>query len=139
MTNARDLPESQITNEDTTLRMYAILRGDLEMTPGKSAAQAGHCFKILTNRLMVEDPQLASEYFADGLGTNVCLKAKHLWSLERAFEEAKAAGLICELIIDQGHIMLPHFTGEPIVTALGIGPAQKSDVHHITKRFNCIT
>ena len=125
-------------NEDTTLRMYAILRGDIHMTTGKAASQAGHAFKLLTKKLLEDDPQLARKYFADGMGTNVVLKSKNLFHLERAFHEAKAAGLSCVLITDEGHIMPPHFDGNPIITALGIGPCQRSDIHHISKRFNCL-
>ena len=72
------------------------------------------------------------------MGTNVCLKAKNLCQLQRAYEEAKAAGLSCELIIDEHHIMPPHFDGKPIITALGIGPAKRSDINHITKRFSVL-
>ena len=125
-------------NEDPTLRMYAILRGDLEMTPGKSAAQAGHAFKLLTRKIMLDDPQVAEAYFADGMGTNVCLIAKNEFALERAYEQAIASGLYCERVIDSGHIMPPHFNGEPILTAIGIGPCRRDEIHHITKRFNCL-
>lgn len=128
-------PES----EDTTLRMYAILRGDLNMTAGKAAAQAGHAFKLLTKHILEDDPQLATSYFDDGMGTNVVLKSKNLFHLERAFHDAKATGLPCVLITDEGHIMPPHFDGRPIITALGIGPARRNDIHHITKKFNCVT
>ena len=72
------------------------------------------------------------------MGTNVCLKAKNLFHLQRAYEEAKRAGIPCELIIDEHHIMPPHFDGKPIVTALGMGPAQRSDIDRITKRFSIL-
>lgn len=125
-------------HQDETLRLYAILRGDLSMSAGKAASQAGHAYKLLTRHMIMNDPQVASAYFADGMGTNVCLKSKNLFHLERAFESAKAAGLPCVLITDSGHIMPPHFDGSPIVTALGIGPCLRSDIHHITKRFNIL-
>lgn len=72
------------------------------------------------------------------MGTNVVLKSKNLTQLERAFHNAKAAGLSCALITDTGHIMPPHFDGNPIITALGIGPALRQDIHFITKKFNCM-
>lgn len=119
--------------------MYAILRGDLNMSPGKSASQAGHAFKLLTKQIITEHPVLAADYFSDGdMGTNVVLKSKNQFQLERAFHAAKAAGIPAELIIDSGHIMPPHFDGSPIITALGIGPARREQIHHITKRFNCV-
>lgn len=138
MTNVRDWSLQTHQGGDQTLRMYAILRGDLQMTPGKSASQLGHAFKLLTKNIIEDDPQTASEYFSDGMGTNVCLKAKNLNSIERAYQEAVSAGLPCVLIIDQGHVMLPYFNGEPIITALGIGPCRRSDIEHITKRLNLV-
>ena len=128
-----------LQNANETLRMYAILRGDLNMSPGKSASQAGHAFKLLTKQIITEHPVLAADYFSDGdMGTNIVLKSKNQFQLERAFHEAKAAGIPAELIIDSGHIMPPHFDGSPIITALGIGPARREQINHITKRFNCV-
>ena len=118
--------------------MYAILRGDLQMTPGKASSQLGHAFKIITKNILENEPALARQYFGDGIGTNICLKAKNLNSLQRAHREAMDAGLPCALITDEGHIMPPHFDGSPIITALGIGPCRRDEIEHITKRFNCI-
>lgn len=72
------------------------------------------------------------------MGTNVVLKSKNLRHLERAYLEAQAAGLPCVLIQDEGHIMLPHFDGKPIITALGIGPCRRDEIQRINKRFNLV-
>lgn len=72
------------------------------------------------------------------MGTNVVLKSKNLNQLERAYREAKAAGIPCVLIEDEGHVMPPFFDGSPIITALGIGPATREQVQHITKKFNLL-
>lgn len=108
------------------------------MTTGKTAAMAGHAFKLLTKNMLENDPYLAREYFADGMGTNVVLKSKSLNHLERAYHGAQAAVLPCVKIVDEGHIMPPHFDGSPIVTAIGIGPCRRDEVHHITKKFNLV-
>lgn len=108
------------------------------MTPGKAASQSGHAFKLLTKNVLENNPYLAKEYFADGVGTNVVLKSKNLNQLERAFYKAKEAGLPCVLVEDEHHIMPPHFDGSPIVTALGIGPVTRDQVNHITKKFNLL-
>lgn len=116
--------------------MYAIIRGDLEMTPGKAASQSGHAFKLLTKNIITSNPLLAEEYFSDGgIGTNVCLTSNNLEKLINAHEECKRIGIPSFLIVDEGHIMPPHFDGSPIITALGIGPAKRHDVKQITKRF----
>lgn len=70
------------------------------------------------------------------MGTNVCLKSKNLSQILRARDAALEAGLPCALIVDSDHVMLPHFDGSPIVTALGIGPCTREQVHHITRKFS---
>ena len=108
------------------------------MTTGKAISQGGHAFKLLTKHVLENDPTLAAAYFADGMGTNVVLKSKNLNQLERAHRDAMAAGLPCVLIDDEGHIMPPHFDGNPITTALGIGPCKRADIHHISKKFSLV-
>jgi len=106
------------------------------MTPGKMASQAGHAYVNAYVNSLTERPDIAEFYQRDGIGTKVKLVAKNQEQLLRAYEACKAEGIPCSLIIDQHHIMPPHFTGEPIITALGIGPARKHEVKHITKRFS---
>jgi PTH2 family peptidyl-tRNA hydrolase len=106
------------------------------MPPGKLASQAGHAFLNSYLDALAKRPEIAQFYQRDGLGTKVTLKADNENKLMQAYIACKEAGIPCSLIIDQHHILLPHFTGEPIITALGIGPARKSEINHITKRFS---
>lgn len=106
------------------------------MPQGKLASQAGHAFLNAYLESQEQRPDIARFYQRDGLGTKVTLVAKNQEQLLKAYEACKQAGIPCSLIIDQHHIMPPHFTGEPIITALGIGPARKHEIHHITKRFS---
>ena len=106
------------------------------MSPGKAASQAGHAFKLLTKNLILNNPNLSNKYFDDGLGTNICLIAKNQNQLENAYLEALKSNLPTFKVIDSGHIMPPFFTGEDILTAIGIGPCYRNDIHHITKKFS---
>ncbi len=117
------------------LNMYAIFRSDLEMSPGKLSAQAGHAFEMSYAKALLERQTITSQYKGTGNGTKISMYAKNLNQLLRAYKECREANLPCELIIDRGHVLLPHFTGEPIITALGIGPVYKEEVAHITKRY----
>lgn len=105
------------------------------MSPGKLASQAGHAFLDAFEKCRVADPLIAAEYKGDQHGTKVVLKADNLYKLLRAKELAEELGLPCALITDSGHIMPPHFDGDPIITALGIGPARRDDIKAITKKF----
>ncbi len=118
---------------DETLRLYAIVRSDLEMPPGKLAAQAGHAF---LESFLVADDEAASEYRADGVGTKITLQARSLDDLQWAQFHCERMGVPCALIVDEGHVMPPHFDGNPIVTALGIGPIKREDhINVITSKF----
>jgi len=110
------------------------------MTPGKAASQLCHASKntlLLAERL---SPELARIYQGPNfLGTQICLEARNADELLRARDLAREAGLLTSLIIDEGHIIPgTPFDGNPIITALGIGPCTKEQAHHITKRFKLI-
>lgn len=114
------------------------MRGDLDMTSGKLAAMSGHAFLDAYVDAHDRDPELCREYRGENHGTKVCLKARNLTHLERLYEEAKQAGLPCALVINSGHIHPPHFTGEPIAVALGIGPCRRDQINHITRRLSLV-
>jgi peptidyl-tRNA hydrolase len=61
-----------------------------------------------------------------------------LQQLERAYFEAQQAGIPCSLITDSGHVMLPHFDGSPVVTAVGIGPCTRQQANHFLKHFKLL-
>lgn len=108
------------------------------MSPGKMTAMAGHCF-VNTILTALEDDKhdLITRYQGpDFIGTKVCLKAKGLPQILNTYERAMDAGLPCALITDQGHIHPPHFTGEPIIVGMGIGPALRDQTKFLRK-FNC--
>lgn len=105
------------------------------MPPGKLASQAGHAFLDSFLDCLHQNPERAAMYRGDAHGTKVALHAKTLDHLLRAHRLACEAGLPCALITDSGHVLPPHFTGEPIITALGIGPALREEARRITGRF----
>jgi len=109
------------------------------MPAGKLSAQTGHAYGDARDDAERIDPERAQRYRDPGTGgSKVSLKAKNANQLVRAYREALEAGLPCALIVDQHHVMPPHFTGDPIITAVGIGPCTQAEVRHITKRFNCL-
>lgn len=103
------------------------------MPCGKLAAQAGHAY---TDVLWSAPRELAEAYAT--VGSKITIKCKNLGQLERAARECAEAGIPHSVVVDAHHVLLPHFTGEPIVTALGIGPCTKAQCRHITKRFQSV-
>lgn len=105
------------------------------MPPGKLASQAGHAFLDSFLAAAASDAARIDAYGAPGQGTKVVASSPSLGELLRARDLAAEAGIPCALVTDSGHILPPHFTGEPIVTALGIGPATRLEVRRITDGF----
>ncbi len=137
---AQLLAERKRTMEDfipnhRSMNMYAIYRADLQMPPGKLAAQCGHAFTRAYENACKTDPYIAGQYKGTGNGTKICMYAKNLGQLLRAYREMLEQRIPCELIIDRGHVLPPHFTGEPIITALGIGPVYRDDIANTLKRY----
>lgn len=138
MLQERQETMKQFTTDYRPLNMYAIFRDDLNMSMGKMAAQAGHAYSMCYERALQERPDITANYKGTGNGTKIAMYAKNLGQIIRAYRDCKEANIPCELIIDRGHISLPHFDGNPIITALGIGPAYKDEIGHITKRYTMI-
>lgn len=105
------------------------------MAPGKIASQAGHAYLGSFFAAQQLWPDVAALYHSQAPGTKVCLQGR-LSAILRAHEQAKTEGIPCFLVVDSG--CLDFFGGEPTVTALGIGPASKEQVNHITGRFTLL-
>ncbi len=123
------------TDEHRPLNLYALYREDLEMPAGKLAAQCGHAFQLALEAARARDAGIEARYKGSGNGTKVVMKARNLGQLIRAYRDAQAAGLPCALVIDRGHLLPPHFDGQPLFTALGIGPCYRDEAAGFLKRY----
>lgn len=109
------------------------------MPAGKLSAQAGHAYGDVLDLAENTHPHLKKQYRnRETGGSKVTLKSRSLSHLLRAYEEALSAGIPAVVIVDQGHILPPHFDGSPIITAIGIGPCTQAQSRQITKRFQCV-
>lgn len=118
--------------------MYAIVRADLEMSPGKLAAQTGHAFLDTFDLCRKEYPDRAARYHDGCHGTKVVLAVRDLDELRWIHEQARMEGLPATMIVDSGHVMPPHFDGSEICTAVGIGPVLRHEIQHITGRLELV-
>lgn len=119
--------------------LYAIVRKDLQMPPGKLAAQAGHAYTDALVQAQNQDPDRFNTYRRDGEGgSKITMQGKNVNALIKAYEQALDEGLPCALIVDQEHVLPPHFDGSPVITAVGIGPCTQAEARAITKRFQCV-
>ena len=105
------------------------------MSTGKIAAQAGHAFLDASLNSIQERPAEWAEY-KQNHGIKVIMRARSLVHLERAHDEARAAGIPAALITDLGYFGVAEgLEGKATITALGIGPARRDEVRDILKRF----
>lgn len=134
---AAKLAERELTMLDhhRPMVIYAVVRRDLEMQAGKLSSQAGHAY---CEAIEHTAPELLAEYKGTGHGTKLTLEAKNEGQLKRVYREAKLGGFPCYLVFDRSHVLLPHFTGKPILTGVSIGPVYKSEVEFITKRLKLV-
>lgn len=136
MLDERARTMAAFTSDHRPLAIYAVYRADLQMSPYKLVAQCGHAYDMAHEKAKIERPEITAQYRGTGNGTKLCMYAKNQGQLIRAYREAQAAGLPSELIIDRGHVIPgTAFDGNPIITALGIGPVYKDEAAHITKRL----
>ncbi len=103
------------------------------MSPGKIASQAGHAY--LGAFLAAQASSEGAAYSKLSPGTKVCLQGS-LEQLGRAVAELEQAGIPHYLVVDSG--CPDFFNGEPTITALGFGPATRSQVNKIARRFQLL-
>lgn len=107
------------------MSLYAVVRNDIGMSPGKCASQAGHAYLGAFLDSQSKTPEVSAAYAAELPGTKVCLQGS-LTAITRAMFELEQAGIPHFLVVDSG--CANFFDGQPTVTALGFGPATKSEL-----------
>jgi PTH2 family peptidyl-tRNA hydrolase len=106
------------------------------MTCGKMCSQSSHA---ALGAFINANADLQTAYhseFPEHPGTKICLTAKSLDRILIAKEMADAAGIPAFLVTDSG--CSNFFDGKPTITALGLGPATKDQIKHITRRFQLL-
>ncbi|MBY3155335.1 peptidyl-tRNA hydrolase [Rhizobium laguerreae] len=119
--------------------MYAVVRRDLDMPPGKLSAQAGHAYTASLFECIDTQPHHAKRYrLGLNAGTKVTLYCRDEREIRDLEQHCRAVGVPHALFTDEGHVMPPHFDGSPVVTALGIGPLRRIDAKPLVRKFRCV-
>ncbi len=104
-----------------------VIRIDLDMSPGKMAAQAAHASLEAYKKSKRDKTSWVSAWDREGC-KKVVLQAGGLTQLEDVFKKAIDAGLPCALITDAGYTEIPKGS----VTAVAIGPAPEDKINKVT-------
>jgi len=111
-------------------KLVIVIRTDLKMTLGKTAAQAGHAAVSAAEKTRKEHPRWWRSWMEEGQ-CKIVVKVDSEESLLNVEEEAKASGLPSEIISDMGLTELKPGTK----TALGIGPAPSILIDKVTRKL----
>lgn len=106
--------------------MALVTRADLKLSKGKLSAQAAHA---AVNAALTTS-RVANQNLKDWQGEGarkIVVEARNLEHLKRVYGEARADGLVAEMITDAGHTEIPAGT----VTVVAIGPAPRAEVDAI--------
>ena len=125
-------------------KQVIVLQKSLNMRRGKMVAQGAHAsLAVFSQHMRVDEDEegtlvasfpLTAEavaWFNTGF-KKICVSVDSEAELLSLFERAKAAGLPCALIRDNG---LTEFAGVPTYTAVAIGPAPESSIDPLTRHL----
>ncbi|MGC8817007.1 MAG: peptidyl-tRNA hydrolase Pth2 [Candidatus Hadarchaeum sp.] len=111
-------------------KQVIVVRTDLEMSPGKIAAQAAHGAVGAAEAARKKRRKWFYEWFSEGQ-KKVVVKVKNENELLELKKKADKLGLPNMLVVDAGLTELAPGT----VTALGIGPAPNEELDQITGKL----
>jgi PTH2 family peptidyl-tRNA hydrolase len=108
-------------------KLVVVFRGDLRLSKGKAAVQAGHAAVSAAEEARKRHREWWEEWLYEGQ-RKIAVKVKTEKELVELEEQAKELGLPCALIVDRGLTEVPPDT----VTCLGIGPAPSEKIDKLT-------
>ena len=108
-------------------KQVIVVRADLKMSVGKTAAQVGHAAVSAAEEARVRQPEWWGEWMREGQ-CKVVVRVDGEGELRRLMKEAEELGLPTALIRDRGLTEVEPGT----VTCLGIGPAPSRLIDKVT-------
>lgn len=115
------------SGSDFEYKLVVVTRKDLELSPGKMAAQVAHAAVSCALKAKAKKPKLFNDWLSEGQ-RKIVVRVDDLKALEEIMRKASSEGLIAEMIIDAGLTEVPPGT----VTCVGIGPARADEVDRVT-------
>lgn len=100
-----------------------VVRADLKMGRGKTAAQSSHASLSAYKKISKSNPDIARAWEEEGQ-KKVVLKVNSESELLEYYNKGKAAGIPCELIRDAGHTQLEPGT----LTCFAAGPWDENEL-----------
>jgi PTH2 family peptidyl-tRNA hydrolase len=108
-------------------KMVLVVRGELRLSPGKTAAQVAHAAVMLVREAERRRRSELEAWEAEGQ-KKIALVVPTLAELEELERRARAAGILTAFVEDAGLTEVPPGTR----TVLGLGPAKAAEVDRLT-------
>ncbi len=110
-------------------KQVIVIRGDIEMSRGKIAAQAAHAACEAFEEARRSQPKIWKEWRKEGAKKVVLVSDER--GLMEVYEKAKAMGIPRAMVRDAGLTELPPGT----LTAVAIGPYEAEKIDEITGKL----
>ena len=114
---------SNMSESESELRMYLVVRDDLNLPLGKAMGQAGHAFATALINLYKKCPEKVNQYYQCNQ-PKIIVKCKNETALLRTEQECINLKLNYFLVIDAAKTI---FT-EPTKTCIAIGPCTRKEL-----------
>ena len=111
-------------------KQVIIIRQDLKLPKGKSAAQAAHAS---VRAVLNSDKKIVQDWSDEGMA-KIVLKTENEKSLLKLFQEAKDHGIKTAMITDAGKTVVAPGTK----TCIALGPDEEEKIDEITSSLNLI-
>lgn len=111
------------TDKYDNYKLILVIRTDLKMGKGKVAAQCSHA-AVAAYKAARKHPKTLRAWEESGQA-KITLKVDNEAALTEIAKQAKAAGLLSNVVQDAGHTQIP--AGSKTVCAVGPGPAKLID------------
>lgn len=114
----------------SNVKMVLILRGELRLTPGKSAVQVAHAAVLLVEEARRKKPDWVEAWRATGQ-KKIALVVPSLAEFDSLRRQAAAHGIPSVIVEDAGLTEVAPGTK----TCLGLGPAPSADLDPLTGKL----
>ena len=118
---------------ETELKMWLVVRKDINIPKAKLAGQSGHAFERITARIFESGGELLETYkqYVAHNTPKIVVTCKNLHAMERARRECEDLGIPTYMVTDAGRTVFP----EPTVTVLSLGPSLRGDLPKFVQDF----
>ena len=123
-----DESEYSDVSDDEDTKMVLVVRSDLKMSGGKTAAQCAHASVGVYRDLLKSDPGGALDAWERGGMAKIVVKTRDEVSMLKVLQDAESRGIPFHLVKDAGRTEV-----EPgACTVLAVGPAPIALVDEVT-------